>query len=117
MPTTRHRKARGAETQRLVASYLTDNGFPYATASGAGESGVDILNVIGLGLEVKARREFRPAEWLRQADGHAAGVPFVVVRFDGQGPASIGSFGVIGRLSDMVRVWRAAGYGCPLVPD
>ena len=59
------RKVRGAETQRLVAAYWNENGWPWATDAGAGRSGSDLLNTPGLKAEVKARRDLNLAAWLR----------------------------------------------------
>jgi hypothetical protein len=106
------RKARGAETQRAVAAYLAGNGWPYATDAGAGRSGEDILGTPGLSWEVKARRDFRPLEWVRQA-GKSAGLALVAHRPDGMGPASIADWPVTLRLEDVVKLLRAAGYGDP----
>lgn len=107
---TDYRKRRGAETQRTVASYLVDNGFPHATDAGAGRNGSDILGTAGLAIEVKARRDYSPMAWLRQAAG-AVGLPLVVHRPDGMGPASVADWPVTFRLEDAVKLLRAAGYG------
>ena len=108
------RKVRAAETQRTVAAYLADNGWPYATDAGAGRPGSDVLGVPGLAVEVKARRDLRPLEWVRQAD-NGGGLPLCVFRPDGMGPASIEEWPVLIRLADVVRLLRAAGYGDPEV--
>lgn len=112
---SRSRKARGAATQRLVAAYLVDNGFPHATDAGAGRGGRDILGLVGVAVEVKARREYSPLAWLRQAAA-AAGedLPLVVHRPDGMGPGSVTDWPVTLRLADAVTLLRAAGYGKPL---
>lgn len=112
MATVATRKARGAETQRLVAEYLAANGWPFATDAGAGRSGSDILGTPGLAIEVKARRDFSPLAWLRQAAG-GAGVPMCVHRPDGMGGASIADWPVTLRLSDLVALLRDAGFGDP----
>lgn len=116
MTTSRHRKVRGAETQRVVAGYLAGNGWPYATDAGAGRNGADILGVPGLAIEVKARRDFRVLEWVRQAS-RDGGVPLVVHRPDGMGPATVADWPVTTRLSVIVRLLRQAGYGNPLDED
>lgn len=113
--TSPHRKRRGAETQRTVAAYFAGNGWPYCTDAGAGRSGSDLLGVPGLAVEVKARRDFRLLEWLRQAKKGAAGVPLVIHRPDGMGPATVADWPVTLRLEDAVRLIRAAGYGDPEV--
>ena len=111
--TTPTRKRRGAETQRTVAAYFVANGWPYATDAGAGRPGSDILGTPGLAIEVKARRDFSPLAWLRQATT-GQGVPLCVHRPDGMGPASVADWPVTMRLSDAVALLRAAGYGDPI---
>lgn len=110
MATVTSRKRRGADTQRLVAAYFAANGWPYATDAGAGRDGVDILGVAGLSIEVKARNEMNPGRWIREAESRP-GLPLVVFRPNGVGPASVGSWPVLMRLSDVVEMLRAAGYG------
>jgi hypothetical protein len=106
------RKARGAQTQRAVAAYLAANGWPWATDAGAGRTGSDILNVPGLEWEVKARADYAPAAWLRQAAlNRHGGVPLVTHRVNGQGLLSVASWPTIMRLEDAVRILRLAGYG------
>lgn len=50
------RVQRGYQSQRLVAEYFRTNGWPYAQPAGSGRSGTDITGVIGVDVEVKARR-------------------------------------------------------------
>jgi len=109
------RKQRGAETQRLVAEYMRDHGWPYATDAGAGRNGNDILNTPGLNIEVKARRDFSVTAWLRQASGVVTpGVGLVVSRPDGYGPAKIEDWPMIFRLGEGIILLRQAGYGDPI---
>jgi hypothetical protein len=115
--TTSHRKARGAETQRLVAAYWAANGWPWATDAGAGRTGNDLLNTPGIKAEIKARRDMNLVAWLRQAasaPGH--GLPLLVYRPDGYGPATIGDWPMTFRQEDGLILLRQAGYGDPL-PD
>lgn len=106
------RKARGAATQRIVADWFARNGWPFATDAGAGRQGRDILNMVGLAPEVKARRDYSPTAWLKQAEANAAGdLPFVVHRPDGMGPAVVDEWPVTIRLADFTNLLRAAGYG------
>jgi hypothetical protein len=113
-----HRKHRGAETQRLVAAYWGENGFPYCTDAGAGRNGADLLNTPGIRAEIKAVRQFSIPAWLRQAGGHAGeGLPLVVQRPDGFGPASIGDWGMIFRQEDGLYLLRRAGFGEPLAQE
>ena len=112
MTTTASRKKRGSQTQAAVAAWFAAHGWPFAESTGAGRTGSDITGIPGLACEVKARRELRLIPWLRQA-ATGAGVPFVVHRPDGLGPAAIGSWPVTMRLSDFTDLLHAAGYGEP----
>lgn len=115
MNATVSRKRRGAETQTAVARWFASNGWPYAESTGAGRTGSDITGMPGLAVEVKARRDFTPLAWLRQAIGGATArdLPCVVFRPDGMGPASIAEWPVLIRLDDFTQLLRAAGYGDP----
>jgi len=48
------RKHRGYRSQKVLANYLAENGFPFAESTGAGRSGTDITGTIGIDWEVKA---------------------------------------------------------------
>jgi hypothetical protein len=106
------RKARGAETQRVVAGYFAQNGWPYATDAGAGRNGSDVLGVPGLSIEVKARRDFSPMAWVRQA-ASVPGLPIVIFRPDGMGVTTLAQWPAMLRLADLVDLLRHAGYGTP----
>lgn len=110
-------KRKGAETQRVVATYLAENGWPYATDVGAGRCGSDILNTPGLCIEVKARKNFDPAAWLRQAATGGPGVPLFVLRPYRVGVVNVDSWVVGFRLKDAVRLLRLAGYGDPFTEE
>lgn len=106
------RKSRGAETQRVVAGWYAERGWPFAESTGAGRPGIDITGMPGLAVEVKARRDFSPLTWLKQACGQRhRGLPFVVHRPDGMGPAALADWPVTMRLEDHTALLRAAGYG------
>lgn len=97
------RKSRGAETQRLVAAFFRANGWPHAADAGAGRAGRDILNVEGVAVEVKARRDLSLTAWLRQCVGTCDGdLPVVIHRPDGFGPASVADWPVTMRFADFV---------------
>lgn len=107
------RKFRGYRSQKVAAEWFAKNGWPFAESTGAGRQGSDITGVPGLQIEVKARRDFAPLAWLRQARTGGAGLPFVVFRCDGQGEANVGEWGALISLADMTDLLRAAGYGNP----
>lgn len=124
------RRQRAHETETVTARWFAANGWPYAEPVGAGRDGTDVTGLPGLLVEVKARREFRPVEWLRQhalpvSHGHEPQIrngrgviiqhgeplPFVVWRPDGMGPVAVGSWGVMMRLDDFTSLLHEAGYG------
>lgn len=108
------RKHRGYRSQKVVAQWFADHGWPFAESTGAGRSGSDITGVPGLHVEVKARRAFSPLAWLRQTGKEAEernGHPFVVFRCDGQGEANVGEWAVLTRLDHYTDLLRQAGYG------
>jgi hypothetical protein len=78
-----------------VADWFKKAGvFPDASSNPASLSGKDILDTPGYACEVKARREFNPKEWAKQAAKNAADgeLPFVVMRPDGLGEESVAQF-------------------------
>jgi len=108
------RKVRGAATQGLVAAWFRAHGFPFCTDAGAGRSGRDLLNMIGLAPEVKARADFSPLAWVRQARVNGDGdLPFVVLRCNGQGPTTVAEWPVIVPLDAFTSLLRMAGFGDP----
>lgn len=112
-----HRKRRGAETQTVLAAYLVDHGFPGAMSTGAGRSGTDVTGTIGITWEAKARRDFSPLAWARQAAKvDPLLLPICVCRPDGMGPQSVADWPAFTTVAHQVRLLRMAGYGDPL-PD
>lgn len=96
---TDSRVARGRKTQVYVAEWFGTHGWPQAVSNPASLPGKDILGMPGLAPEVKARRELRLNDWLKQAS-RQDGLPFVVHRPDGYGPSSIRLWPVTFRLED-----------------
>jgi len=110
------RKHRGYLSQRLVAEWFQRHGFPFAESAGAGRPGVDVTGMPGVAVEVKARRGFNLTGWLAQAASEKRnGVPVVVVRPDGYGPARIHQWGAVLTLEDLTELLRLAGFGDPVV--
>lgn len=109
--TANSRQRRGAETQNIVAQTFKAAGCPYAESAGAGRNGRDITGIPGIACEVKARKDFSPVAWVRQAVATAEGdLPLVVMRPDGMGPASVDEWPVFLRFSDLLELLRAAGH-------
>ena len=113
---SQHRKHRGYRSQRVVAERFAANGFPHAEPVGAGRAGTDIVGLVGIDVEVKARRGLNIAGLMKQLNERAAdGVLGIgVIRPDGMGEASIGMWPVVMCLDDAIALLRAAGYGRPL---
>lgn len=109
------RKHRGYESQRIVATWFSENGWPFAESTGAGREGSDVTGVPGLDVEVKARRGLDLTGLVHQQAKRADDgvVPFGVVRPDGYGPARIGEWPVVLPLSVFTELLHAAGYGTP----
>ncbi len=106
------RKQRGYDSQRIVANYLREHGWPFAEPVGAGRSGSDVTGIVGVDVEVKARRNLDLTGTLRQqAERAVEGVlPLAVIRPDGFGPSRIGEWPCVVPLSVMVDLLREAGY-------
>lgn len=106
------RKHRGYATQRMVATWLRAHGWPHARSIGAGESGADIVEVLDIDVEVKARRGFDPLAAMHQQERRSDGrFPFTVLRMDGQGETSIAAWPVVVRLDHFTQLLNDAGYG------
>ncbi len=106
------RKQRGYDSQRIVANYLKENGWQYAEPVGAGRSGSDVTGIIGVDVEVKARRNLDLTGTLKQQAARASDgvLPLAVIRPDGYGPSRIGEWPCVVPLSVMVQLLRDAGY-------
>ena len=107
------RKHRGYRSQKVLANFLAENGFPFAESTGAGRSGSDVTGTVGIDWEVKARTGFNPAAAVKQLkdrdNGKDLGV--VVLRLNGQGEKSVGDWVSLMRTEDLVWLLREAGYG------
>lgn len=108
---SQHRKHRGMRTQKLVAAWLADHGWPFAESAGAGRQGADVTGTPDIAVEVKARANLDPLAWVRQAEKASDGrLPFAVFRPNGMGEDA-GRYLAMLRLSDLTTLLRAAGYG------
>ena len=113
--TSQSRKHRGYRTQRVVSERFAANGFPHAEPVGAGRAGTDILGLVGIDVEVKARRDLNLVGLMKQLNARAQdGVLGVgVIRPDGMGETSVGMWPAVICLDDLIALLRAAGYGQP----
>jgi hypothetical protein len=97
-----HRKNRGYKTQAVLAAWLKQ-WYPYAESTGAGRQGEDITG-IPFSIEVKARSDFSPLAWIKQAETNKNGkLAFVVSRCNGQGE-NAGEYLAFMRLGDLMNI-------------
>jgi hypothetical protein len=108
MPT---RKARGAETERLVAAAWRAAGWPHAEVVRG--PGADLTGTPGIAVECKARRGLDLPAWMRQAASRP-GLPVLVVRLDGTGPATVPDWPAVVPQRVLWQLLRQAGYGTPI---
>jgi hypothetical protein len=98
-----HRKTRGYRTQKVIADYLK-HWWQYADTAGAGRQGEDILNIPTLSIEVKARADFQPLAWIKQAASNANGkMPMVIMRCNGQGE-DVGEYLAFVKVKDIMPI-------------
>jgi len=116
-------KQRARETEQAVAEWFAITGWPDAVRVPPGRRGTDVLNMPGLHVEVKARRDLRLTDWLEQAGPRLgqgavylgavpAVLPMVVHRPDGWGPVvpGTGLWPCTLRLEHLTALLRTAGY-------
>ncbi|UNX54101.1 hypothetical protein MF406_14290 [Georgenia sp. TF02-10] len=106
-------------TQKVVADWFADHGWPHAESTGASRQGSDVTGMVDVAVEVKARRDLSPMAWVRQAVAGADGrLPVVVFRPDGMGETTVADWPCLVRLADLTDLLREAGYGQPpTTPD
>lgn len=105
------RKRRGRESEHVVAEYLRQV-WPYCRPSDSSANGPDLVETPAAAVEVKSRRGLDLPRWLRQANRNARGaLPLLIIRSDGQGPASVDEWAAVVPMSHLVQLLRAAGYG------
>ena len=100
------RKARGMKAQVHCADFLRVI-FPWVNTVSGAASGRDLKNTPGLAVEVKARRDFAPLEWLRQSERNSDDdeMPIVIWQPDGYGPAKMKQWPFMGHLGDFRQMW------------
>jgi hypothetical protein len=110
---SQHRKHRGYASQRIVAEEFRKHGWIYAEPTGAGRQGTDILGVLGVDVEVKARRGLDLTGALnQQTDRIAEGIlPVTIIRPDGYGPARILDWPAAMKFGTLLQLLTEAGYG------
>ena len=102
-----HRKHRGYRTQKVIADYLKQ-WWAYADTAGAGRQGEDILNIPTISIEVKARSDFQPLAWIKQAEANSnQKLPLVIMRCNGQGE-DVGQYLAFIRVKDLMPILHQA---------
>jgi hypothetical protein len=102
-----HRKHRGYRTQKVIAEYLKQ-WWAYADTAGAGRQGEDILNIPTVSIEVKARSDFQPLAWIKQAEANSNHkLPLVIMRCNGQGE-DVGEYLAFIRVKDLMPIIHQA---------
>ena len=105
------RVARGRASEKHVADYWRQHGFPYCEPVGAFRPGADLTGTPGISVEVKARAGLSLPAWMRQAEQAAEHcLPILIVRNNGQGPASIGNWSAVLRHHDLMQLLHDAGW-------
>ncbi len=96
---TNSRKARGANTERLVAERLRTI-WPHCNVQRG--NGPDLVETPGYAVEIKARANLAIPAFIKQATANTTGnaIPLLILRLNGQGPASIDDWPVVMKLSD-----------------
>lgn len=89
---TNSRVSRGRRTQVVAAEYLRPV-WPDIESVAASLKGRDLLKTPGFAPEVKARADFNPTDWIKQAKKNAGvDVPFVIMRPNGYGEEKVGQW-------------------------
>jgi hypothetical protein len=109
------RQNRGKRTNVVVAKWLRFHGWLLAEPTVGAETGQDVKNVPGHSIEVKARANFDPLAWLKQAQKNAkpGQRACAVIRCNSQGEHAE-DYLVIRRLEDdeLNRTRFHCGEGC-----
>lgn len=110
---SQHRKHRGYASQRIVADYLKQHGFPFAESTGAGRQGSDITGTPCIDWEIKARADFNPSAVIKQlsARNQDGTLALGVLRLNGQGESTVEQWVGIIPLGALVQLLNEAGYG------
>lgn len=104
---------KGYKFMRSVCSYLTANGFPFATIRSKGQSGSDILETPGICWELKATQKTSLGVWVDQvqADADREGADIAVVVHKRRGTTDPSEQFATMDVETFTRLARAAGYG------
>lgn len=76
--------------------------------------GTDIMDgIAGTAIEIKARRDFNPVEFYKQAKKNAkrGELAIVIMRPDGAGTETVDSWPAFVSTRDLIELLKGAGYG------
>lgn len=102
-------RRKGATTENAVVKYLAKNGYPEAERRPAGTTGVDVIGVGSMAVEVKGAERLELSAWLDQAvrQGKKNGrIPVVIAKRRGR--TDVGEWYAIMRVSDAVPLFTRA---------
>lgn len=108
-----YRNQRGRETE-LIAHRRWKKVFPKCQVVNSSAPGPDLIKTDPFIVEIKARSQFNPSTWFRQAKKNAekakgAGkkIPLVVMRPNGTGPESVDDWLVFLRQGDFLELVKS----------
>lgn len=109
---TNSRRRRGRNTEKMVADFLKENGWPYAEATSASAPGTDITGVLGVDIEVKARQGFPVKATMRQQSNRLkeGQIAVAVLRQNGSGEKDLESWPAVVTLETLILLLKKAGY-------
>jgi hypothetical protein len=114
--TRQSRAGRGRETE-LLARERWKRVFPHCQVVASSAPGRDLLNTAPFAPEIKARSEFNPVAWARQAARNAGDdIPVVVMRPNGFGPEQVDKWLVFLYQADFLELVKRAGLGGAGIP-
>jgi len=105
---SQHRKHRGYKTQRNVADYFKEQGWPFAHSIGAGAQGSDVQG-LPFDVEVKARKALDLGQTIKQIKARSKGLGFAVARLNGQGDDA-SKYVAFMDLETLVKLLKQAGW-------
>jgi hypothetical protein len=103
------RVTRGRSSEELAAKFFRDNGWPDAERNPASLPGSDVLGIAGVNAEVKARKGFKPEQFLSQAEKRP-GLAVVIIRPYRGGPSNVRDWPAMVRFEEMAHLLKGAGY-------
>ena len=111
MTQRKSRTDRGRQTE-ILAWKKWKTVYPQCRVVASSLPGRDLLETGPFAVEVKARSQFNPGAWIRQASRNSQGdIPLVVMRPNGLGPEQVGQWLVFMYQDDFLGLVKRAGLG------